>query len=744
MKQGKQKPPDKLRIGKIAEFYDVTTYIINKWCKEGRLEFTLGKGNQKLFENPSAVQSSSKDFIPLEVPDEPFEEIEDTDEAEEVKEVQTEKKELGERSKRRDENKNSNEYVVKWCLNKSLWITGQHKETFIKEINLRVLQASKAHHRLGILVNLYLLEKLNESENPLETRLYPELLKKDTFMCQLITGKSKSGVLIPEVQEILNKYDKVLTETPIQRRQGDSNSLITVASTYVTSFKTYLKENFVKNQNKFLKEWCLEKGYDVEFISKLRSKINGWKQKEFQSNQEMDAMVSYHRKLLGLSKASKVSDTWIKKNFNKVIIYYHYLSKYIQSRKGKKLLTAPLPAIKTNFLYIDKRVFYGVLSSIINNFDKESFDACPMKHYYDYFNIDRPITLNQVNNGFRFTGTIETDGVAVCFHYRRPLLPHQVLEKEEKERIAERNKENKTRKEEGRELLPVLKFKPEEIKYDPKVRTIGVDPGRTTLFYGVEQTEEGFKKYTLTRREFYCKTGMIKAREKNKVWNSVIKGVIDQLSQTCKKSNTVSAFLEYVGIVRENYDVLWDELTKKKRARSRFRVYCGRKRVYDTFFKGILGNDTKRSVVLAYGDAGFASTAKYEMAAPTTNLEKEAKKWFKVAKVDEFRTSKIHYETLKQLAPVSTKNKEGKTVSVRGLHWLGSTKISKFIDRDLNAAKNILRRFKLGESLPPVFCRGGKKLESLKSHFIKRTPSIGELSAPELTIEPSMLVVGAE
>lgn len=692
MKKQKEEPPDKpLRIGEISKILGITKEAINKLCKEGKLSYTLSPGNQKLFKNPLLQQSSSKETTKTlsEIPkknkkltqgkndkklkdEEPIEEIES--------------RKLSSRALRRQENKEFNEFVIKQSLTSGSNFPKEINEAFLREIDKRVLDTSKAFHKLGILVNIYLLQELNKVEDLTQAKISEKLFSDTSFAYQLITGTDKATKPHQEVQEILSEYSEILNNEPLKRHLGDRNSLVTISTKYITNFKVYLQENFISNQEKYIATWCDENNVDKSLIWKIRNRINGWLCKEFESTPEIEELIEQHRYILGLQEEEYTSKSWVKRYPIKTVIYFHWISKYLESKEKKNISLGPLPSMKSSFLFIDKTVFEGILKKVFNGIVSSRNGTIDFDWYYkSFFNVTKNLTQNQIIKGFKFTGTLETDGVSVNLHYRRPKL---------------------------------LETDKSEILYDPKIRTIGVDPGRNTLFTGVEELDDGsFKKYTLSRKEFYSKSGMTKSNKLNEVWNKSIEEINQELSQTCKKSNTLEEFLDYVEILRDNYDVLWNELTKKKRARNRFRVYCGRKRVYDKFFTKILGSDEKKSVILAYGDAGFASTAKNEIAAPTTRLERESRKLFKVAKVDEFRTSKIHYETLSILAQVKTK-KDDKMVNIRGLHWLETPRNSKFIDRDLNAAKNILRRFKLGDEVPFIFKRDSPKLEYPRAHFV--------------------------
>jgi uncharacterized protein YdaT len=324
------------------------------------------------------------------------------------------------------------------------------------------------------------------------------------------------------------------------------------------------------------------------------------------------------------------------------------------------------------------------------------FKANIQKIYQDYFTAEKLLTNNQMNNkNFKFTGTINTDGTTINFHYRRPKLSAK------EEKIIDRN--------------------------DPKVRVIANDPGRKTLFYGVEELEDGkIKTYTFSRNKFYDESGITRAAKKCNKWNEkYLKEELNELSTTNSRSLYLQDFLGYVAVINKHYNSFWNEYIKKKYSRQRFNLYSNKKKSYDNFFKS-LDDKSGRQLVIAFGDAGFASNAKHELAAPTTTLEKECKKWYKVVKVDEFRTTQLHYESGSILTKVKerllTKNGKPFSKTIRGLLRYKTSKFCKFIDRDLNAAKNILKCYRMYPLRPSGFNREDDKQEDPVPHFIISTP----------------------
>jgi len=637
---------------------------------------------------------------------------------------------LGSRSLRRIENKNSNEFVIKCGLNECIKIQDPFiKRAFLDSINRRVEEISKMSHRLGVLMNIFLREQIETCSDPRNINL-PNFLSDSntTFASQLATGVENSNVPLREVRDFLERNVSVIPGDTPKRFQGDMNSIVRMTEGYLTNYKTYLSSTFKGKQIAYISHWLNRMGYGTKFTAFVRYKINNWDTKDikekFELTDEKDKqlinLIGFHRKILGIQDEVKenkkivqkkvfVSPIWVKKNYERIIVYYSVLSKYFIRRGMKGILLAPLCRMKASFIHADTNVFYGILKSLkLTKHNLKDFRENLDDYSDDYFEIERFSTREQKKLGFKFTGTFNTDGTAINFHFRRPKLEASDVEIDR--------------------------------KVDPNVRVIANDPGRTTLFCGIEQKEDGsWKTYNFTRRQFYAESGSKKATVNCNRWNTKnLKEELDLLSCSNSRALKLEEFLKYVRIINANYDKFWNEYLKKRYSRQRFRLYSGKKSSYDNFFKS-LDDGSGKKIVIAYGDAGFASNSKNELSAPTTTLQKECSKWYSTVKVDEFRTTKLHYETGKVLGKVvETSIKNDKTIKrqVRGLLFLEENNIRKLINRDINAAKNILKCFRAGSDRPPGFNRSDPKLKDVEAPF---TIKSNKMPVEEILSESSWL-----
>ena len=243
----------------------------------------------------------------------------------------------------------------------------------------------------------------------------------------------------------------------------------------------------------------------------------------------------------------------------------------------------------------------------------------------------------------------------------------------------------------------------------------------------------------MTRKKYYTDAGVFEARGKSETWNKGIKDELEALSKVSIKGANLQRHHQYLEIFMQVKDALWSEYSKRRWARQRLELYGGKKRVFAKFFNQIIkSGDPKKTIKMFYGSAKFAPGSTNELLVPTSRAFRECLARFVIKLVSEFRTSKIHYETDTVLEGVNNKiykrvNQENtirsrqKVISkrnetLRGLLWYRSTiqEKSKFVDRDINAAKNIYRCGILPER-PKILCQNkkAKKLDFIIGKSIR-------------------------
>jgi transposase len=481
----------------------------------------------------------------------------------------------------------------------------------------------------------------------------PDFMEQ-TFIRQLFLGTENAQSPILAIEEIFAKYPE-LVQSEEHRSAGDRNIYSFAAIKYLTNVKNHLVLNFPKILKRYLYDYTpLTRDEAVDALYKINNWTRRGSKNQIATSTATEQVVQKVRSLLGLKDKDQTTDRWFKDtdNLKKVLKFFAFVSQIIESKDEKLFNLLPISKIKSHFITIDTSVIKGVLKDAGllkcnggGGMERELWDS-----------VIKSSLVSGKNK--TFTGTIDTDGLVANIHFTRP---KNVIEKGDEEIISLEGK-----------------------------RVIGVDPGRTNIFFMTEELPTGrFKSYSLSRKQYYAESGIFAARTQSEKWNNQVKTELEALSKTSSKSTCIHKFREYVETVLSVQEALWDQYLKRHWKEQRLRLYGGKKRVFANFINRL---NPDANTVLAYGSAKFASGGRGEMSVPTSRAFKECKSRIPIVLVDEFRTSKVHWKDDKILKTVVKRKEDGKLAVVRGLLWCGSTnEINKFVNRDLNAAINILR-----------------------------------------------------
>jgi hypothetical protein len=342
---------------------------------------------------------------------------------------------------------------------------------------------------------------------------------------------------------------------------------------------------------------------------------------------------------------------------------------------------APVCGLRNHFITIDTKILYYLLkSSNLVNVKIEDFYSNSVKYYH----WNKIFKVPKHTNSREFDYMVDTDGVSACFHF-------EFLVQEFQSKLD-------------------YKFEAKDKFMFDNCRVIAIDPGRNNIVYGVERLPDGSDKvYKLTRREYYAKTGIKQANLNTEKWNKEIQHITNLLSEIGGKTAKSVHWNQYIQIIKDNYDVLWNHYTQSKWARQRFHLHIMKNKTLDTFFDRFnlvqQNGQTVRSnqqLIVAYGDASFNPNGRCELSVPTNKVYKTCKRFHQTIAVDEFRTSIICNHCNDFVTPVQecckcydeNEEKEKNSVKeIRGLRWCNNTMCRKFLNRDKNAALNILQCF---------------------------------------------------
>jgi transposase len=568
------------------------------------------------------------------------------------------------------------ETVVKACLLKHLSDTDVTSRMAVRNaIRSRVLAFSKRYHAASLGMLHIVVETLGADPHASLDHIFDV-----TFFRQLMLGTEDAKLSIPQVASLHERLPDLLENTT--RFLGDRNIYSAGAIKYVTNLKNHMRTNILRIIKKV--QYSSDRLPGMQELSndamrRLVREVAGWTSSSSESSSSLPPRVmnwvNEQRSIMGLQQDETLDDTWIDddSNLSGMIRYFAFANKHFEAIGEKVFVMVPISKIRTHFITIDTSVLHGIVKEVGDvkcNFD--TFKALAIEHWQSVFNLNKLIGKN---GDATFTRTIETDGISVCVHRMRPKTEGEMI-------VSAKNKTKKA-------------FR-EAIALSDNDRVIGVDPGKRTIYHCAELMADGsYRSLRFSSSRYQRESGMLQERKHTRTWNKEIRKELRDFSTVSPKGLNVVKLALFMEVYNVHKRSLWTEYTRDRWGRQRLRLYGGKKRSFAKFFDELKQDpecpESPRRVVLAYGNANFPSGgSKGKQAVPTTRAYRECAQRVLTIDVDEFRTSRVHWETGKTMDIVGRRDR---STAVRGLLWCGSTNQTngKFVDRDLNAAINIRR-----------------------------------------------------
>ena len=562
----------------------------------------------------------------------------------------------------------------------------------------------------------------------------PQKFFGQTFVRQLMVGTDDALDPDPDVEELHRGFPQYLDHSG--RHTGDGNVYTFGANKYLTNVKNHMRVNLDRFMRRTLN--ALYPHLSGTRRYELVRRIKGGNTDDVDDDDDndlvddgdgdvqqghvhedglhMDAIVRVHRAALGLATPQdRVSPGWMQTNacLPRILRYYVFLNRALEEaaaaappeqrpRITKRLFNVvPLCQIKTHFITVDTDVLYGLMVDLrYVQSGRPVFRAFKDAHWRSVFRISR-----LEGRPCQFTGTIETDGTAICVHF-----------------VRERNAA-----ESGSSPPSETTFRVQ--KHD---LVVGCDPGGVDIMalaiprHGNEGAHgdlgmRDMRFKTFSRSRYYREAGFTDARRHTEHWNASIRTELTELCSVSSRGADLAAFRAYVDVHVAHGPRLWEEYTRPRWARQRFRLYGGKKHAFAKFLNELEAirreasreTGVERRLVVAYGN-GRAVATQGCTPAPSTRSFAECSHRFVTVPVDEFRTTYTHCERGCELMRVKKRVRPRSAVEeydlgpepasqrlrrslVRGLLWCGSTsgiagassKPAHFVNRDLNAAVNI-------------------------------------------------------
>lgn len=591
------------------------------------------------------------------------------------------------RSARNQEAKDSDHTIVKCCLLKRLRGDEETRRSLRSAITDRVTAFSQRARCAGLALQHIIKKCAAAHPEDAAAIQFPANLFDQTFVRQLFLGTDSANLPEAAITAFYQAHPwmHAVVSQEETRHSYDQNTYTHGAKTYLTNLKTQIVTNLEARVRVFTRQYAqvVPGGLSDNERRAMLYQLMGWALPPGLSpvSEDVQAVINEHRRILNAdTPTTNLNEWWAKQHREDILRYYIHLNRFRAAHNMKLFDIAPVCRIKAHFITIDTDVLYGIMKDahlVSSACTKSAFQLLGSAHWQSFFEYDSLRARDQ-----KFTGTIETDGVAACVHFLRP-------------KRQPREQKLCTQKTGSGKDVTITNL----LAVDDSKRYVAVDGGRCNIMTMVEKVpddETGGTKYVqwvLTREQYYKESGLKDAQRLSEDWQRrpAVKEALAALANASTKGVDLAAHEAHIETYGQHYHTLWLEYLHPRWAQQRMRLFGGKKRVFAEFFNSVQARDPSREVVVGYGSAKFAPGGKGEVSVPVCRAYKECCYRFWTLVVDEFRTTMVHHEDDSILKLVRRKDNNKKS---RDLLWCESTspeRKSKFVSRDFNAAINILR-----------------------------------------------------
>jgi len=579
-------------------------------------------------------------------------------------------------------------------------------------------------------IRLFLLDKFHHNQE------FPKINKQ--FVLDVIktvsSPKSKSGQKTKQenIKNASGKLDmkQFYTEhfehlvTGKLSYTNKSHIVATTANEMITCINTNISTHFVKHLFKYIN--CLfkypksmeikqekDKEKRKELYKELNQEIRNLKSdliqnKIEQSKPEYHQWIRENKSFLFPEKVTKSVAYDVKTKPEKYIKHSFYINQQIEEH-GKK----PYQVIPQRSNIVPKHIVLNTPAIVdmiddkkqtIFQYNKSELVLHAKKHqshiWSKILRLEKKDIFKQKN--YVFYNQIITDGFSCSLLF----ILKKYKNKEYGDRLPQVSNEM--------EFPKIEDVLPEHNYLTDKYKLVSLDPGKIRPIAMIDENNKFFK-YTACRRRMdtYTKqSNSIIGKEKIK-HNIVVKETVlsNYKSRTLKQFD-YQQFIQHKNILNTEVKPFYQRTLFRKLAFRRFvRTKQSEVKLLNEIENTYLTKEEKekgRKLVILHGDYSRTTQMKGTIPTPNIGLKKLLMSRFEILEINEFNTSKLYNKTMKEMVNITVKRKKHSKQLHEILTPKEETKCRIFVNRDVNACKNILllgKCYLLDRSRPEEFKR---------------------------------------
>eukprot|EP00952_Eustigmatos_sp_NYUAD-ZCMA_P014620 56768-Eustigmatos_ZCMA.PRE.2 len=552
------------------------------------------------------------------------------------------------RAKRKQDAKNYRAYVVKCSFPGRMGrlLDEEVRGVLLEVIDSYVEAASKMLVRCSMVANEYLLESFRQGVQP-----DPDV----TLFRRCMTAKASGDQLLQEVLDSAFEHHPV-----IERPTGDWPIVNWAVNRFFACYDNNLWMHFIPRVCSFVRDWVVRQDVEEDLVGVISATILGYScNKVTVLPQIVWEFIDRQRVLL--NRPREIKPETAPRAMLLRFMYTILSFREVHGLPGKFSLV-PLNKVKRHHITICTTGLYHILSDVFRRLGERTplwiqevvlMDEKEAIHEYRHLMWRDTLDITGLTAG-EFVHQIETDGVSMSVHFRRP-------------KSDKRNA---------------------EVILTPEDRIVSIDPGRTHLVTACEPLDNGrYRYYTLSRRSYY--QPIRNSLDKLRYWESHLSDVNAEMSLYSLRTADADQCSGYRRVYFEQYERLWAFRFHKRLSRERFHVYAVKRSILDRFFMSFMnGEGRKVKPTVLYGAARLQSHGLGgELSVPVKKVYQTCKRFYTTVQVNEYLTTKCHSVCGARMHPIN--NRSGQQQKpIHGLLYCPDCRL--FVNRDRDACKSIL------------------------------------------------------